>query len=128
MLRGVRGAVSVPENQGEAIQEAVKNLIEALLEANRIRSEEIVAVFFTVTPDLTALNPARAIRMVRDDWSNVPMLCSQEPVIEGMLPRCIRVLLQWHPSDASHHHAPVYLGEARQLRPELLPPMPPIGP
>lgn len=119
MLRGVRGAITVSQNQAQAIRDAVAELIETLLAQNTITTDGIVSVFFTVTPDLTALNPARAIRESRADWRQVPMLCAQEPVIDGMLPRCIRVLIQWQAADGSPPPMPAYLGEARGLRPDL---------
>ncbi len=119
MLCGVRGAISIPENQADTIRSGVQSLIEALIERNNIETSRIVSVFFTVTPDLTSLNPAKAIREVRGDWQGVPMLCAQEPVIEGMLPRCIRVLIQWHAPEGFQNPKPAYLGEAVQLRPDL---------
>lgn len=120
MLYAVRGAVSVPENRAEAIQSSVKELIEALLAQNAIQAERVVSLFFTVTPDLTALNPARALRESLAGWQAVPMLCLQEPITEGMLERCIRVLIQWEaPGEHRESVVPVYLGKAKSLRPDL---------
>jgi chorismate mutase len=118
MLCGVRGAVSIEENSAQAIRQGVAQLIETLITKNRIEAGRIVSVFFTVTPDLTAYNPARAIREVRNDWQAVPMMCSQEPVIDNMLARCIRVLIQWNATENQPGPVPVYLGETVQLRPD----------
>lgn len=119
MQYGVRGAITVEDNTEQAIRGAVETLIETLLRQNQIATAQIVSVFFTVTPDLTALNPASAIRSIRPDWHSVPLLCSQEPVITGMLPACIRVLVQWEAPQQNHPVHPVYLGNAKQLRPDL---------
>ena len=119
MLRGVRGAITVSANQAELLQAAVRQLIEVLIRSNGITVDKIVSVFFTITPDLTALNPAKAARQVFPEWSTVPMLCSQEPMIENMPIFCIRILIHW---DSPYNHIlpiPAYLGEARRLRPDL---------
>ncbi len=118
MLRAVRGAVDVPSDQAYLIEDAVSRLIHTMLEQNGIAVEAIVTVFFTVTPDLKSLNPAMGIRKSRHDWAQVPMICAQEPDIPGMLPRCIRVLIQWH-ADENQSVQPVYLGGAKSLRPDL---------
>ncbi len=115
----VRGAVSVSEDTEQAIQSSVAELLEALIDRNQIRVHEIVTVIFTMTPDLTALNPAKAARLACQDWDTVPLLCAQEPVVKGMLPRCIRVLIQWQAMTPDQPVVPVYLGDAQQLRPEL---------
>lgn len=121
MYYGVRGAVTVAANEAPAIREAVEELLRTMLWENEIAVDRIVSVFFTVTPDLTALNPARAARETLYDWHSVPMLCSQEPVIDDMLPRCIRVLIQWMPDDSNRpvNVSHVYLRDAVQLRPDL---------
>jgi chorismate mutase len=120
MLRGVRGATTVLQNDSSAIQTAVDELIRQLLAQNAIEPSRIVSLFFTLTPDLTALNPAKALRAVDPAFNGVPLLCALEPTIDGdMMPRCIRVLIQWDAADSSRPVAPVYLGEASQLRPDL---------
>jgi len=119
MLLGVRGAVTVAENEASAIHHAIKQLLETLLYKNQIHADQIASVFFTITPDLTVLNPAQAAREVLIDWQTVPMVCSQEPIIKGMLPKCIRILIQWHNDQPNVSPTPVYLGEAQQLRPDL---------
>ncbi|NEO28642.1 MAG: chorismate mutase, partial [Kamptonema sp. SIO4C4] len=51
-------------------------------------------------------------------WENVPLLDLQQMQVEGSLKRCIRVLIQINtplPQDEIIH---VYLGEAKNLRPD----------
>jgi chorismate mutase len=119
MLRAVRGAITVEENQSSLIQTAVARLVEEVLTENRIQPTAIVCVFFTVTPDLTALNPAKAVRQSRNDWAAVQMMCADEPVMDGMLPRCIRIMIQYDAPEGSPLPRPVYLEKARELRPDL---------
>ncbi len=138
MLFGIRGAVTAEANTPEAIAEATRRLLESIVRANRLAPEEIVAAWFTTTPDLTAAFPASVAREM--GWTHVPMLCAQEIPVPHALPRCIRVLLLVHPQ-RPFRPVPVYLGEAQQLRPDLpngltaeevasepeLPPGPPAG-
>jgi chorismate mutase len=119
MMRSVRGATTVSKNDAAEIKAAVEELVETLLSKNHISVDAIVSVFFAVTPDLSALNPASAIRQVRSDWQYVPMLCTQEPITDGMLSHCIRLLIQWNTLDTNTLPTPVYLGNARSLRPDL---------
>ena len=56
----VRGAVSVDRNTSESIQSAVVKLVSLLEKENGIREEDLTMILFSVTADLTALNPAAA--------------------------------------------------------------------
>lgn len=117
MLYGIRGAVTAVANTPEAIAAATRRLLEALVRANGLAPEEIVAAWFTSTPDLTAAFPASTAREM--GWTHVPMLCAQEIPVPDGLPRCIRVLLLVAPR-RPFRPVPVYLGEAQQLRPDLV--------
>lgn len=120
MLKAVRGAIDVSANSPEAIAAAVQTLMETLVSHNNIEPEAIIGLFFTATPDLDALNPALALRRVMPQaWGCVPMLCSQELPITGMMPRCLRVLIQWDAGDNTVPVVPAYLGAAQALRPDL---------
>ncbi|MCS7251660.1 MAG: prephenate dehydratase [Anaerolineae bacterium] len=116
MLYGLRGAVTAEANTPEAIASATRRLLESIIQANRLAPEEIVAAWFTTTPDLTAAFPASAAREI--GWTHVPMLCAQEIPVPHTLPRCIRVLLLVQPQ-RPFRPVPIYLGEAQQLRPDL---------
>jgi chorismate mutase len=99
---------------------ATEEMLKAMLTANPgLQPEEVASVFFTMTPDLSAVHPALAAR--RMGWGQVPLMCAQEIPVPGGMPRCIRVLLLWNTelSQREIHH--VYLGEAASLRPDLNP-------
>jgi chorismate mutase len=115
-MRGIRGATQIEANTVEAMEEAVAELCQALVDRNRIRPEEIGWAIFTVTHDLDADFPARTAR-VRNGWHMVPMICSQEIPVPGSLQRVIRVLLHVESLDRPVRH--VYLRGARALRPDL---------
>ena len=98
------------------MKEAVRELLDALLEGNGLGNDAVVSAVFSVTPDLTSGFPALAAREA--GWSSVPLLCTAEIAVPGALPRCIRVLLHVRAlAGQSPVHA--YLRDARGLRPDL---------
>jgi chorismate mutase len=115
--RGIRGAVCVETNDAEAIVAATHEMLEQIVADNELAVEDIACVIFTTTPDLDTAYPARAAREM--GWMTTPLLCEQEMMVKGGLPRCIRALILWNtdlPADQIRH---VYLGKARALRPDL---------
>jgi monofunctional chorismate mutase, gram positive type, clade 1 len=118
-LYGLRGAVCA-ENSAASITDAVCALCRTLFSENHLSPQDIVSVQFTVTPDLTALNPAAALRRGECgiDVSRCALFCSQEPVVEHMLSKTIRVLVTSYMQDgALPRH--VYIQGAEALRPDL---------
>ena len=116
--RGMRGATTVGENSERAIIAATQTLLERMVSANSIATENIASVIFTTTPDLDAAYPARAARDL--GWTDTPLLGMQEIDVPDSLPRCVRVLILWNtdlPVDQITH---VYLGAAAVLRPDLV--------
>jgi chorismate mutase len=124
-MRGIRGATQIEANTVRAMEDAVAEMCQALVDRNGIRPEEIGWAIFTVTHDLDADFPARAAR-VRCGWHLVPMICSREIPVPGSLPRIIRVLLHVESLDRPVRH--VYLRGARALRPDLADPEDPPAP
>ena len=115
-LHALRGAITVQENEREAILEATTELMGELLARNGLRPEDLVNCIFTMTDDLNAEFPAVAARAIGFD--RVPLLCVREIDVPGSLPRVIRVLVQYHAGDA-HQARHVYLREAKVLRADL---------
>lgn len=117
-VRAVRGAVSVEEDSEENIIDETAALMRELTEQNRIKPVKIISIQFTVTADLTSLNPAAALRKATGLYNRVPLFVSQEPAAKNSPPRMIRVLLTYY-SGFIHTPKAVYLGEAAKLRPDL---------
>lgn len=115
-VRGLRGAITVADNDAAAIRAATRELLVALVDANGIATDDIASVIFTVTPDLDADYPARAARDL--GWNDVALLGATELAVPGGLARCIRVLLHWNTVKAPRDLKHIYLGEAAQLRPD----------
>lgn len=118
MVRGIRGAITVEEDTPEAIHQATRELLLKMLEANGIQSyEELAAVIFTVTEDLTSAFPAEAARQI--GMHRVPLLSAREVPVPESLPRVIRVLALWNTDTPQEKVRHVYLREAVRLRPDL---------
>ncbi len=117
MVRGVRGAITVELNSADAIGEASRRLLSAIVDANRIELEQIASVIFSATKDLDAETPALGARQM--GWTSIPLFCTQEMEVPDGLPRCLRVLVHVNtekPQDEMRH---VYLDGAVVLRPDI---------
>jgi chorismate mutase len=117
-VRGIRGATSVDVNDAEPIIAATRELLERIVAANGLATEDVASVIFTATSDMDAAYPARAAREM--GWVHVPLLCMQEMAVVGSLPRCIRVLVLWNTDRPAAQVRHVYLRRARALRPDLV--------
>ncbi len=117
-VRGIRGANTVANDSPQEILGATHELLEAILLANpSLRVEDIASCFFTLTPDLTSEYPAKAAREM--GWTMVPLMCAQEIPVPAGIKKCVRVLIHWNTSISPDEIQHVYLGETRNLRPDL---------
>lgn len=115
-VRSVRGAIQVRENSSSAIIDGVLRLVGEVLSRNGLDEDDLIHVVFSQTRDLTAKNPATALR--ESAYGGVPLFCTQEPDYEGSHPRMLRVLVMFNSSD-DQKPIPVYLDGAEKLRPDL---------
>ncbi len=113
-LYSVRGAICC-RNTNESISLHVPQLYQEILTQNSIIEDNIVSIVFSVTNDLTVLNPATALRKagLAQDLS---LFACLEPFIEGYLPSVIRILITYY---GHTKPVPVYLNGAEVLRPDL---------
>ncbi|AGT42763.1 chorismate mutase [Treponema pedis] len=110
-LKAVRGAVTC-ENSTESIQKEVCFLFSEILKLNRLREKDIVSIQFTVTKDITALNPATALRK-NGFAKDLALFCSAEPETENSLPNTVRLLIHYYSRLKPVY---VYLNGAANLR------------
>jgi chorismate mutase len=116
--RGIRGAITVPEDHPEAIVEATQELLQAILAANpNLQAADIASAIFTVTDDISTAFPARAAHDM--GWDRVPLLCAREIPVPESLPGCIRILIHWNTDLSQSQIQHVYLKDAVSLRPDL---------
>lgn len=116
--RGIRGATTVLHNEEQDILSATEELLQHIIAENSLNAEDVTSVWITVTPDLDAAFPARAIRAF-DDWDLVPLMCATEIPVQGALPKCIRLLLHVNTMKSQREINHIYLNEAKKLRPDL---------
>lgn len=119
-MRGVRGAITVSENNAEQIQDATQELLREMLDTNSLSTDDIVSAIFTVTSDLNAAFPASSARKM--GWDRVPMLDANEIPVPGALSHCIRVLLHVETTLSQKEIQHIYLREAMKLRKDLIEP------
>jgi chorismate mutase len=119
MIRGVRGATTVHANDAAEILAATTELLHEMINANGIEEEQVASVFFTTTPDLTAVFPAQAARSL--GWTRAALMGSQEANIDNGLPFCVRILIHWNTTKSLNDIQHVYQRAAVRLRPDLYP-------
>ena len=112
-LFALRGATQCL-NSKEDIQKKVVDLYDELLSENNLAEEEIVSVFFSVTQDLDAVNPATALRK-EGRAEKTALFVNQEAYFTGSPERIIRVLTHCY-MDSSRTPAHVYHNGAKILR------------
>jgi chorismate mutase len=117
-IRGIRGAITVPENTPDAIFAGTQLLVNAIVAQNQFEVDDVASVVLTMTEDLNAIFPAKAVRAITG-WKYVPLMCARELAVPGAMERCIRVLLHVNTEQAQASVNHVYLGEAVKLRPDM---------
>ena len=118
MMRAIRGATTAASNTREAIFEASTEMLKEIIRLNNINQKDMVDIIFTVTPDLTAVFPAAAVREM--GITDVPLLDMSAPDICGALKMCIRVMVHINTDMKNCDLKHVYLRGAKALRPDLV--------
>lgn len=117
-VRGIRGAITVDVNEEQPILQATAELLHDIVKANAILPDDICSVLVTVTNDLDATFPARAIRSM-EGWELVPLMCALEVPVKGSLEKCIRLMVLVNTEKSQKDIEHIYLGNAQALRPDL---------
>lgn len=117
-VRGVRGATTVDENSEVAIIAATEELLMAIIQENNIHEDDIASLIFTMTPDLNACFPTKVVRQ-NIGWHRVALIDMPAIAVPQDLAHCIRVLIHWNTEKSLDEIKPVYLREAKKLRPDL---------
>ncbi|MBM7552468.1 chorismate mutase [Thalassobacillus pellis] len=118
MIRGIRGATTVRDNDSEEIIDHSYNLIKEMIDANDVKAEDVVSVLFSATPDLNQAFPAKSLRKLKG-WTFVPVMCMQEIDVPDSLGKCIRVMMTVQTKAGQEEIEHIYHHEARKLRPDL---------
>lgn len=118
MIRGMRGAITVQGNNETEVVEATELLLRKMIEENAIEADSVASVFISVTEDLTAAFPAKAMRLI-EGWTFVPVMCMREIPVPSSISKCIRVMMHVNTNISQQEIKHVYLKEAISLRPDL---------
>jgi len=116
-IYALRGATTVENDFPRDIDEAVKELMDTIMNDNGLKDEDLASIIFSQTSDLKTRNAAAACRKA-GYASNVPLFCCQEAEIAGGLAHCIRVLITVN-HKREREAKMVYLRNAKSLRPDL---------
>ncbi len=117
-VRGIRGATTVERNTADAVVEATRELLGAMVERNGVRAEDIASAWFTTTRDLDAEFPAAAARRWLG-WDHVALMCGHEMDVFGALPSCLRIMLHVNTTRRQDEIRHVYMHGATVLRPDV---------
>ncbi|MBQ3019985.1 MAG: (d)CMP kinase [Clostridia bacterium] len=90
-MKVIRGATTIEKDSKEEISSAVKDLLDEVFAANNLQKEDVTAFVFSLTADIHSYHPAKAAREAGYDFA--PLFAAIEPLIDGGLPRCIRLML-----------------------------------
>lgn len=117
MTAAIRGATTVEANDKKLIYEATAEMMKDIIEANNIKTEDIVSIVFTATNDLDKAYPAVAVRQM--GITGAALMCVQELYVEGSLRKCIRVMVTVEGDYDRKNLKHAYLRGAAVLRPDL---------
>ena len=110
----IRGATTASGNSVEEIEEAVVELINALISRNNLHKSNLLSITFTATTDLDACFPASIARKY-NELDSVAFLDCQQMNVSNDLDFCIRIMAQvLLPQNSSVKHP--YLRGASKLR------------
>ncbi len=118
MTRGVRGAVTVEQNVESELISRTEECLREMIKRNGIKAETVCSVIISVTEDLDAAFPAKALRKL-EGWQYVPVMCVKEIPVPNSLKACVRIMLHWNTDKSQKEIEHVYLGNAVTLRPDL---------
>lgn len=116
-VRAVRGAIQVDADERDQVLEATTELLQAVLDRNRLLPDDLISVVFTATPDLVSEFPAYAARQM--GITDVPLLCAAEIEVPGAMPRVLRLLAHVESDLPRAEVRHVYLRGAAALRTDL---------
>lgn len=111
----IRGATTITEDTPEEIRAATEELLLAIARENNLDGDSVRAIIFSTTQDIHSAYPAKAAREC--GFEKAALFSAAEPLIEGALPLCIRVMIFAEGVLQREKH--VYLRKAAALRKDI---------
>ncbi len=118
MIRGIRGATTVNSNTSEEILDRTEALLREMVTANALEPSDIASIMISVTDDINAVFPAKAMRRLVG-FTFVPVMCVKEIPVPDSLPQCIRIMMSVNTNLAPQEVMHIYQERAQDLRPDL---------
>ena len=115
----IRGATCC-DNTKEEITHYVCQMMNDIISKNELMAEDIISIQFSITKEITVLNPATALRTgdINIDVSEIPLFCTQEAQIDGGIEYVVRVLVTTYMNEFKKR-TNVYINGAERLRPDF---------
>ncbi|WP_421379232.1 chorismate mutase [Bacillus salacetis] len=120
MIRGVRGAITITSDCESDIISSTEILLREMINKNGIVPVQVASVFISATEDIQSSFPAKALRKW-NEWKYVPVLSMHEMHVKDSLKKCIRIMIHWNTEKNQDEILHIYMREAKNLRPDLLP-------
>ena len=106
VCRGVAGATLPANNSRSEVQQAVRELVLALVQANGVEVEDLAAGFVTAGADVNTADAVQAIRHIAPRFDYFPLTGATDA---SGPPRLVRVLLLWNTAPAPREIKHIYL-------------------
>jgi chorismate mutase len=116
-VRAIRGAIQLDADEREHLLASTRELVSAVMEANRLSGDDLISILFTLTADLRSEFPALAAREL--GLGDVPLLCTTEIDVPGAMPRVVRLMAHAEMDVPRSQVQHVYLRGAVALRLDL---------
>ncbi|MFV0633653.1 chorismate mutase [Demequina sp.] len=116
-VRAIRGATTLDVDDKDHLHLRTQELVESIMSANTLTTDDVISVIFTCTPDIVSDFPAAAAREL--GFGAVPLMCAQEMAVPGALPLVVRVLMHVETARERAEITHVYLHESVSLRRDL---------
>jgi len=116
-VRGVRGATMLQKNDSQEMNDAVIELLQEILNKNKIENKDLISIIFTSTKDLNCSFPAAAARKL--GLGDVPLICSQEIDVPNAASKVVRILMHINTDLNRDEIKHIYLRGAEILRQDL---------
>ncbi len=117
-IRAIRGATTLDVDSASQMDERISELYDAMLQQNKVNSDDIVSCIISATKDIHSKFPAQALRETRD-IGDVPLMGAAEIDVAGALPLALRILMTVETSRTKNEIKHVYQHQAANLRPDL---------
>jgi len=116
-VRAIRGAIQLEVDERDHVLSSTRELVSMILSANDLSRDDVISIMFTATADISSEFPAVAAREL--GLGDVPLMCAQELVVAGAMPRVIRLMAHVNTTLLRDQVTHVYLRGATALRRDL---------